>query len=38
MLEAQDRLARGRTDAITAFVGLYRALGGAWPIEGPGER
>jgi multidrug efflux system outer membrane protein len=37
MLEAQDRLARGRTDAVTAFVALYRALGGAWPVDGPGE-
>lgn len=32
MLEAQDNLARGRTDAVTAFVALYRALGGAWPM------
>ncbi len=38
MLEAQDNLARGRTDAVTAFVGLYRALGGAWPIDSLGER
>lgn len=38
MLEAQDDLARGRTDAVTAFVGLYRALGGTWPIEPLGER
>ncbi len=38
MLEAQDDLARGRTDAVTAFVGLYRALGGEWPIEGAGKR
>jgi multidrug efflux system outer membrane protein len=32
LLEAQDNLARGRTDAVTAFVALYRALGGAWPL------
>lgn len=38
MLEAQDRHARGRTDAVTAFVALYRALGGAWPVEGSGDR
>jgi NodT family efflux transporter outer membrane factor (OMF) lipoprotein len=34
LLEAQDQLARGRTDAATAFVALYKALGGAWPVEG----
>jgi len=28
-LEAQDRLAQGRTDAATAYAALYRALGGA---------
>lgn len=33
LLEAQDRLAQGRTDAATAFVALYKALGGAWPTE-----
>lgn len=38
MLEAQDRLARGRTDAVAAFVALYRALGGEWPLERPGGR
>ena len=27
-LEAQDQLARARTDAATAYAGLYRALGG----------
>lgn len=32
MLEAQDRLATGRADAASAFVGVYRALGGAWPM------
>jgi multidrug efflux system outer membrane protein len=36
-LEAQDRLAQGRTNAVTAFVGLYRALGGVWPLEGLDE-
>ncbi|HJS46772.1 MAG TPA: TolC family protein [Gemmatimonadales bacterium] len=29
MLEAQDRLATGRTAAASALVGVYRALGGA---------
>lgn len=33
MLEAQDQLAEGRTNAVTAFVQLYRALGGAWPLD-----
>ena len=31
MLEAQDRLATGRTAATTSLVALYRALGGAMP-------
>jgi outer membrane protein TolC len=29
LLEAQDRLASGRTAAAAAFVGVYRAVGGA---------
>ena len=33
MLEAQDRLAQGRTNAVNAFVELYRSLGGAWALE-----
>ena len=32
MLEAQDELAQGRTNAVNAFVELYRALGGLWPL------
>ena len=36
LLEAQDRLAQGRTNAINALVELYRALGGAWPLGEPG--
>ncbi len=31
-LEAQDQLARSRTEAVTAYVDLYRALGGTWPF------
>jgi NodT family efflux transporter outer membrane factor (OMF) lipoprotein len=31
LLDAQDRLAQGETDAATAFAALYKALGGAWP-------
>ena len=27
-LEAEDRLAQGRTDAATAYAALYKALGG----------
>jgi outer membrane protein, multidrug efflux system len=35
-LEAQDRLAAGRTDAVTGLVAVYRALGGKWPTgDGP---
>jgi len=30
-LEAQDQLARSRTDAATAYAALYKALGGTWP-------
>ncbi len=30
LLDAQDRLAQGETDAATAFLALYKALGGAW--------
>jgi outer membrane protein TolC len=30
VLEAQDRLALGRTDATTALVEVYRAIGGRW--------
>jgi outer membrane protein TolC len=30
-LEAQDQLARGRTEAATAYAALYKALGGTWP-------
>ena len=31
-LEAQDQLARGRTETVSAYVELYRALGGTWPL------
>jgi multidrug efflux system outer membrane protein len=30
-LEAQSQLAQSRTEAATAYAGLYKALGGAWP-------
>ena len=30
VLDAQDRLAQGRTDATTALVEVYRAIGGDW--------
>jgi outer membrane protein, multidrug efflux system len=33
-LEAQDQLARSRTDAATAYAALYKALGGSWPAAG----
>ncbi len=31
-LEAQDQLARGRTETVAAYIELYRALGGTWPL------
>ena len=31
LLEAQDQLAQGRTDAATAYAALYKALGGSSP-------
>ncbi|HEU5171882.1 MAG TPA: TolC family protein [Gemmatimonadales bacterium] len=34
LLEAQDQLAQGRTDATTALVAVYRALGGSWEFPG----
>ena len=30
LLEAQDRLARSKTDTATALVALHKALGGGW--------
>lgn len=33
LLEAQDGLSAGRTDAATALVAVFRALGGVWPEE-----
>jgi len=32
MLDAQNQLAGGRTDATTAYVAVYKALGGTWPL------
>jgi len=32
MLDAQNQLATGRTDATTAYVAVYKALGGTWPV------
>lgn len=38
-LEAEDELARGRTEAATAYAALYEALGGAWgPADGEVRR
>jgi len=36
LLEAQDGLSAGRTEAAAALVAVFRALGGVWP-EGTGE-
>ncbi len=33
MLEAENQLARGRTDAATALVAVYKAVGGTWPSD-----
>jgi outer membrane protein TolC len=33
LLEAQNNLAQGETDAATAFAALYEVLGGAWPMR-----
>lgn len=38
LLEAQDRRAQGRTDSVTALIGVYRALGGTWPMPAAGPR
>jgi multidrug efflux system outer membrane protein len=29
-LEAEDRLAQSRAQAVTSLVAVYKALGGAW--------
>src|ERR1043166_820383 len=34
LLATQDQLAQGRTDAVTALVAVYRALGGGEPPAG----
>ncbi|MGH7562398.1 MAG: efflux transporter outer membrane subunit [Gemmatimonadales bacterium] len=34
LLAAQDELARGRTDAVTALVAVYRAVGAGRAVEG----
>jgi multidrug efflux system outer membrane protein len=33
LLEAQDGLSAGRTEAATALVDVFRAFGGVWPEE-----
>ncbi len=35
LLEAQDRLASSQTRTATAFVAVYKALGGGVPVNGP---
>ncbi|HEX6537335.1 MAG TPA: TolC family protein [Gemmatimonadaceae bacterium] len=34
LLDAENQLVRGRTDAATALVAVYKAVGGTWPGEG----
>jgi multidrug efflux system outer membrane protein len=29
-LDAEDRMAQSRTQAVTSLVAVYKALGGAW--------
>jgi multidrug efflux system outer membrane protein len=36
LLEAEDSLAQGRTEAATSLVALYKALGGGWVAAGGG--
>jgi NodT family efflux transporter outer membrane factor (OMF) lipoprotein len=36
MLDAENQLARGRTDAATALVAVYKAVGGTWRSESEG--
>ena len=36
LLEAQDRRAQGRTDALTALISVYRSLGGRLPEAAAG--
>lgn len=33
LLEAQDGLSAGRTEAAAALVGVFEALGGVWPDD-----
>lgn len=33
LLDAESQLAAGRTEAATALVALYKAVGGTWPIR-----
>jgi outer membrane protein, multidrug efflux system len=33
LLDAENQLVRGRTDAATALVAVYKAVGGTWPAE-----
>ena len=37
-LEAEDRLAQGRTEATASLVTVYRALRGSWPMPASGGR
>ena len=34
-LESESLLAQSRTDAATSLIAVYKALGGAWSIDGP---
>jgi NodT family efflux transporter outer membrane factor (OMF) lipoprotein len=33
LLDAQDRLAQGQTDATTSYVAVYKAIGGTWVAD-----
>jgi NodT family efflux transporter outer membrane factor (OMF) lipoprotein len=34
-LQAQDALAQSRTEAVAAWIGVYRSLAGGWPTQLP---
>jgi len=36
LFPAENSLARTQRDQLVAIVGLYRALGGGWPVQAPG--
>jgi outer membrane protein TolC len=37
-LQAQDALAQSRTEAVAAWIGVYRSLAGGWPTRLPARK